>query len=174
MNGIEIRPTSPTDLDALADVLVQVHAADGYPVEGVSNPRAWVQIPDTLGQWTALLRGRVVGHVALMEPTPDEVAAEMMTTYAKDDPRDVAVLARLFVSPDSRGAGIANALMEEAEACARHLQRHLVLEVLLKDKSAIALYVRRGWTRLGQVPHTYGENEAAAASAMGKTLISMS
>ena len=38
-----VRPREPRDLAQLAEALVRVHAADGYPVEGVADPRAWLE-----------------------------------------------------------------------------------------------------------------------------------
>ena len=146
-----------TDLDVLADVLVLVHACDGYPVEGVDDARAWVELPEALGQWTALLRNRPVGHVALLRPALEDGAPALLA--AEGGPVDrVAVLARLFVSPNARGKGIANALMAAAESNAHQMQLGLVLDVLTKDRRALQLYEARGWRRLGRIVHQFGEN----------------
>ena len=46
-------------------MLVRVHARDGYPVEGVDDPEAWIVPPAELAAWTAVDGPEVIGHVAL-------------------------------------------------------------------------------------------------------------
>lgn len=159
MSEVEIRPTIPADLDALADALIQVHALDGYPVEGVDDPRAWVELPDSLGQWTALLGGAPVGHVALLEWSTDEHVAQMVGATAGTPHERVAVLARLFVSPDARGKGVASLLVDAAESRAAADGLHLALEVLEKDVAAVELYERRGWRKVKVVDHENGQGD---------------
>lgn len=165
MSHVEIRQTIPTDLDALADVLVQVHASDGYPVEGVGDAQAWVTLPERLGQWTALLDGDPAGHVALLRPALEDGAPAILVEQGVPADR-VAVLARLFVSPNARGKGVANALMAAAEGHACRMQLGLVLDVLNKDRGALQLYEARGWRRLGRIVHRFGENSREGGLAL--------
>lgn len=166
MRGIEIRPTIPTDLDALADVLVQVHELDGYPVEGVDEPRAWVELPEALGQWTALLDGQPVGHAALLRPAASDSAPGLLARQEHVPPTQIAVLGRLFVAPGARGRAIAHELMEAAEVKAGEAGLSLVLDVMLKDETAIGLYKRRGWRILGQFEHVHAANRRVSALGM--------
>lgn len=69
-----------------------------------------------------------------------------------DRPQDqLAVVARLFVSPRARGTGAGRLLMDAAtaEAAARGLWP--VLDVDTELAAAIALYESRGWTRAGTI-----------------------
>ena len=153
MNSIEIRPTAPADLADLAIALVQVHRTDGYPVEGVENPSSWVELPDAIGQWTALLKGKPVGHVALLRPSTGDGAPQLMVEKSGVPVSRVAVLARLFVAPHARGRGLAWRLVATVEVVAREAGLSVVLDVMSKDVAAIKLYERRGWVELGRLGH---------------------
>lgn len=168
MSDVEIRPTLPGDLDALADVLLQVHAIDGYPVEGVDDARAWVELPQALGQWTALVSGEPVGHAALVQPSIDDGAPTMLYQQRDIDMDQIAVLVRLFVAPKARGRALARALLDAAETKARADGLTLALDVMTKDNAAIRLYESRGWRRLGTFHHTVanGLQEPALAYAL--------
>lgn len=166
MSSAEIRPTTPADVDALADVLVQVHAKDGYPVEGIAEPQSWLTLTDPLGQWTASLNGQPVGHVAMTRPGHGDAAASMLEELEGASSATIAVLVRLFVAPAARGASIAEQLMETVETRARTTGLRLTLDVMEKDRQAIALYKRRGWAVLGAFEHRYGAGLRTSALAM--------
>lgn len=153
MSDVEVRATTPGDLIVLADVLVEVYQADGYPVEGVDNPRAWLQLSDPVGQWTALIDGQPVGHVALLRPGPEDQAPRLLVDYGVPL-SEMAVLGRLFVDPDARGKSVARKLLATAENAAIDGSLVPVLEVLDKDAAAILIYESRGWRRLSEVQHT--------------------
>lgn len=165
MSEVKIRPTIPADLDALADVLVRVHATDGYPVEGVDDPRSWVDLPEAVGQWTALLEGRPVGHAALMRPAREDRAAELLVERDRTAPAGIAVLARLFVAPKVRGSGVAQRLVEVVHGAASSNGQRLVLEVMGKDAAAIRLYKRNGWQSLGVFHHQTPAGDVHEAEA---------
>ncbi|MGL4178580.1 MAG: GNAT family N-acetyltransferase [Dermatophilaceae bacterium] len=160
-----IRPRTDADLPALARVLVEVHATDGYPVEGVADPLAWLTLPGAIGAWVAELDGQPVGHVALTEPGPGDEAPRL---YAeRHGPEPTAVLGRLFISPASRGQGLAEQLARTAMSAAHDAGRVAVLDVMQKDHAAIRLYKRLGYLRLGLFAHRYGqESDAEAAISM--------
>ncbi len=162
MNDMEIHPTAPSDLNALAQVLVDVHATDGYPVEGVGDPRSWLVLPDALGQWTALLEGRPVGHIALLPPAPSDGAPDLLVQRDGVSRESIAVVARLFVSPRARGRAIGRSLLETAEDRARESRSHLVLDVMAKDEAAINLYKSQGWSILGPIVHVHGRAQEPA------------
>lgn len=50
---LTIRSRRDEDLPDLAAALVRVHALDGYPVEGVADPEAWLRHPNELQSWIA-------------------------------------------------------------------------------------------------------------------------
>ena len=79
---VSVRRRQPADLPEAAAALVEVHRSDGYPVEGVDDPTAWLLSPHQIAAWVAELDGRIVGHVALTEPQPDDAAATVWTAHA--------------------------------------------------------------------------------------------
>lgn len=153
-----IRPRRTDDLDALADVLVRVHAVDGYPVEGVEHPRAWLTPPRQLAAWTALVSDTPVGHIALVKANRDDDAAAMwLRSEAEGELESVAIPVRLFVDPEHRRLGAANQLMAAVFEYAHAHGLVLVLDVMLKDQAAIALYERLGCRRLGTIDHHHSD-----------------
>ncbi|MCG7320814.1 GNAT family N-acetyltransferase [Arsenicicoccus bolidensis] len=160
-----IRPRRDADLDALAPTLVAVYERDGYPVEGVADPRAWLTLARPLGAWVAELDGQIVGHVALTEPSPGDDAARLWIDQHRGTPDDVAVLGRLFVSPDARGHHLGARLTETATDEAARIGRRAVLDVMLKDAAAIRTYEALGWRPLGDFNHHHSNDAAEPARA---------
>ena len=158
MSEVQIRPTIPADLDALAEILVEVHAHDGYPVEGVDFPRDWVELSDAIGQWTALLDGEPVGHVALMPPSAGDAAPALLLQRQEAASARIAVLARLFVDPRARRRKAAKRLLDVVENKALEDGLIPVLDVMKKDRAAIRLYESRGWEVLGTIDHPVPES----------------
>jgi hypothetical protein len=72
---LAIRPRRNEDLPDLAAALVRVHALDGYPVEGVADPEAWLRHNHELQSWTAVEDGKPIGQVTLTHAVPDGDAA---------------------------------------------------------------------------------------------------
>src|SRR5690242_17948752 len=93
---ITIRSRVAADLDGAAAALVEVHRTDGYPVEGVSDPQAWLTDTHQLAAWVAELAGRTVGHVALSDPQPGDAAAILWNDDPDNTDEPPAVLGRLF------------------------------------------------------------------------------
>jgi GNAT superfamily N-acetyltransferase len=153
-----IRPRRPDDLDALAHVLVRVHAVDGYPVEGVEHPRAWLTPPRQLAAWTALVSDTPVGHIALVKANPaDDAAAMWLRSEAAGELDSVAIPVRLFVDPGHRGLGAAKQLIAAVLEYAHAHTLVLVGDVMLKDRAAIHLYETLGWRRLGTIDHRHSD-----------------
>ena len=67
----------------------------------------------------------------------------------------LAVVARLLVSPRARGQGAGGLLLTEATKAARARGLHPVLDVDTDLAAAIALYESQGWARAGQVTATW-------------------
>jgi GNAT superfamily N-acetyltransferase len=61
-------------------------------------------------------------------------------------------VARLFVTPPTRRCGVAQALLDTAEAAAAACGLRLALEVEDGGKAAISLYERSGWRHVGTAP----------------------
>ncbi|MEU1380540.1 GNAT family N-acetyltransferase [Streptomyces albidoflavus] len=162
MSAATVRPRESRDLAEAATVLTAVHESDGYPVEGVKDPEAWLSPEGLLAAWVAELDGHVVGHVAINSPQPGEEVARLWREESGDDDSHIGVLARLFVARQARKASVGKLLIEAATAYARDSHRRLVLEVLTKDAAAIRLYERLGWQRIGEAVHTFGGKQVDA------------
>ncbi|MFJ3253879.1 GNAT family N-acetyltransferase [Streptomyces sp. NPDC086771] len=157
-----VRPRESGDLAGAATVLTAVHESDGYPVEGVKDPEAWLSPEGLLAAWVAELDGNVVGHVAINSPQPGDEVARLWREKSGDDDSCIGILARLFVACEARKASAGKHLMEAATAYARERHLRLVLEVLTKDAAAIRLYERLGWQRIGETVHTFDGQRADA------------
>lgn len=155
--AITIRPREPRDVEPLGHVLVRVHARDGYPVEGVADPRAWVEPPNELAGWTAEVDGEQVGHISLTAATEDDDAARLWHEKTGGSLADLAIPVRLFVDPPHRAQGIANRLMLAAYEHARAHDKVVAFDVMLKDQDAIRLYESLGCTMLGQITHHHSD-----------------
>jgi GNAT superfamily N-acetyltransferase len=145
-----IRPRHYADLAPCAGLVREVHATDRYPRFLPADIGSFLAVPDPYGCWVADLAGDVVGHVALVPrglPATIALAASALGITAGQ----LAVVARLFVSPRARGQRAGRLLLDAAaeEAAARGL--HPVLDVDTELTAAIALYESVGWTRAGQI-----------------------
>ncbi|MFJ1595594.1 GNAT family N-acetyltransferase [Streptomyces sp. NPDC088261] len=162
MESVVVRPFEDSDLPGAASALVDVHETDGYPVEGIEDPEAWIRSDDTLAAWVAESDGKIVGHVAVMRAL-HEAAVELWTKQSGDDESHIGVLARLFVVRTARKHATGQQLTEAATAYARARGLRLVLDVMTKDASAIRLYERLGWRKIGETVHHYGDSESIPA-----------
>lgn len=161
-SSVVIRPYEDTDLPSAATALTQVHATDGYPVEGVAHPQAWLRSDDVLASWVAEADGRIVGHVAVMRPRGED-AVTLWAGQSGDDEQHIAVLARLFVVRDARKQALGERLVRTAVRHALDHNRRLVLDVMAKDTAAIRLYEHLGWSRTGRATHHYGSGQQIQA-----------
>jgi len=164
MNDVIIRRRRQADLAALADVLVRVHARDGYPVEGVDNPEAWIAPPAELAAWTAVYEDEPIGHVALAQARDTDDSAVLWQRTTGGDVSQLAILARLFVDPGHRNLGAGAVLMEAAHGFAAERQLAVALDVMLKDHGAIRLYERLGYQDLGTIVHEHSGNKTEEAA----------
>lgn len=76
---------------------------------------------------------------------------------------EVAVLARLFVTPEVRRMVLGRRLTEAAMEYADDHGLRLVLDVMTKDTAAMRLYEVLGRERIGVSKHTYGEGQQTDA-----------
>ncbi|MFE9493050.1 GNAT family N-acetyltransferase [Streptomyces collinus] len=157
-----VRPFQDADLVGAAKALVEVHETDGYPVEGVADPQAWIKSDDVLAAWVAEARGAIVGHVAIMHPSGED-AVSLWVEQSGDDEAHVALLARLFVTQAARGNDTGELLMQAAMSHARDNDLRLVLDVMVKDTAAIRLYERLGWRKIGEATHHFGAGQSIPA-----------
>lgn len=164
MSEVVIRPRRQSDLAALGEVLVRVHARDGYPVEGVDDPESWIAPPAELAAWTAVYEQEAIGHVALASARDTDDSAVLWQRATGGEINRLAILARLFVDPDCRGLGAGALLMEAAHRFASEHRLAIALDVMLKDRDAIRLYERAGYERLGTIVHEHSEGMAESAA----------
>ncbi|MGV9885350.1 GNAT family N-acetyltransferase [Streptomyces sp. NPDC003006] len=157
-----IRERSTGDLPDAASALVAVHATDGYPVEGVDQPEAWLTSPGSIRSWVAELDDRIVGHIAISTPQGED-SVRLYVDQTGEPKERVAVLARLFVHPEARGRSAGERLVREAREYAQREGLHLVGDVMAKDKAAIRLYERLGCRIIGTTTHTYGNGQQTPA-----------
>ncbi|MFD9608055.1 GNAT family N-acetyltransferase [Streptomyces sp. NPDC059083] len=158
MGSAVVRPYRDADLEGAAAALVAVHATDGYPVEGVADPEAWIRSADVRAAWVGDLEGKIIGHVSVMRPRGEDAVA-LWVEQSGDDEQHVAVLARLFVLQEARQHALGAQLMQAAMSWAQEQGIRLVLDVMAKDAAAIRLYQRLGWTKIGEATHLYGEGQ---------------
>jgi GNAT superfamily N-acetyltransferase len=155
-----IRSRSSSDLDACVAVLAKVYNKDKYPVQGVSEARSFLSGDCIQQAWVYENNGRVVGHVAASNKSPEsDVSVALWMQMHLDESTAVAVLERLFVDPDSRGIGIAGKLIEAAVTWSQARNRRLVLFALEKDKVAARLYERLGWSHFGTTVYHYQDGQ---------------
>lgn len=162
MKSVIIRPFENADLADTASALIQVHTTDGYPVEGVDHPEAWLRSADVIAAWVGELDGSIVGHVAIMRPH-EEDAASLWMQQSGDGADQVGVLARLFVIKEARKHAVGERLMQAAMSYGSEHGLRLVLDVMTKDAAAIRLYERLGWREIGRAPHHYGNGQSIDA-----------
>ena len=161
----QIRPRTAEDLPRLGELLVRVHELDGYPVEGVADPIAWLKSDNELAALTAEKDGQVVGHVMLSSPGETDTSAAEWSRREGQPIETIAVLGRLFLAPEARGEALGARLTTSATEIARELGRRAVLDVMAKDKAAIRTYEKLGWRRIAEVEHTFGDGQTTPAYA---------
>jgi GNAT superfamily N-acetyltransferase len=141
------------DLAALADT---VRAVDRWPPHRIGPTKDFIGGTGALDAFVAEDDHAVIGHVAVHEraaPSVMALAADAIGVQASG----LAVVARLFVDPSHRGRRIGSRLLEASAEAAMAAGRHPVLDVWTELDSAIALYERAGWARLGEVTFTFSE-----------------
>lgn len=162
MESVIVRPFESDDLASAAAALIEVHATDGYPVEGVAHPEEWLRSADVIAAWVAELDGAIVGHVAIMRPHGEDAVIEWMQ-QSGDSEGQIGVLARLFVVKAARKHAVGERLMQAAMSYGSERGLRLVLDVMTKDAAAMRLYERLGWHEIGRAPHHYGSGQSIDA-----------
>ena len=157
-----VRVRQSEDLEASTEALIKVHSTDGYPVEGVDDPQAWLMPTGLLRAWVGELGGKVVGHVLITTPQDGDAAAKAWADEGNPVER-IAVLGRLFVLPAARRHSLGKQLVRATSAYADEQGLRLVLDVMEKDTAAIRLYERLGWRRIGTTSHDAGRGEDVPA-----------
>lgn len=151
---MSIRRREPDDLAGLAAIAQRVRATDSYPPYLPDDDLlGFLDSPDALGSWVALVGPLVVGQAALHASSSSEVMS-LAAQRLGIEPERLGVVARLLVDPSARRAGVASSLLEHARVEAVDRGLVPILDVVERFAPAISLYEREGWTRLGTVTVT--------------------
>jgi GNAT superfamily N-acetyltransferase len=143
-----IRLRADPDVEPLVALLFTVYVSNGYPANWPKDPVRWLAGHRTIGAWVREERGELVGHVSLTLPDASRAWPEWQ--QATDVHRDrLAVMRRLFVSPDWRGRGVTSSLVDVAERAAATRGLQPVLDVADHNTAAIAFWRNRGWREVG-------------------------
>jgi GNAT superfamily N-acetyltransferase len=157
MTSIDIRPftaaDSADDLTRLLHTAYASLAAQGWNFTAVDQSVAVTRqrLADAQA-FVALDAGRLVGTVAVRGPKPAGEA------YIADPPPPLyttagtAILSQLGVHPDWRGQGLAERLIDVAEAWALTQGHHQIALDTAEPAAALrARYARRGYAEVGSV-----------------------
>lgn len=162
-----IRPRTADDLNSSAQVLKRVYEKDGYPVQGVDQAIEFLSGPQTLQAWVAISNSddkNIIGHIAMSSSSSSEdISVQLWKQQHDDQVDDIAVLERLFVDPEARGMGVAEALMRAVTAEGQRRRLRVVLFALEKDQGAMRLYEKVGWRTYGTQQYRYGDGKAMDA-----------
>jgi GNAT superfamily N-acetyltransferase len=142
-----VRSRTADDLAACVSLVLEVNRTDGYPGHLPADVEQFVAPPYERLAWVAERDGQVVGHVALHEAAGDPTFDAAHRATGLDADR-LAVLARLFVSPAVRHAGVGSRLVGAATGHARGEGRRVVLDVVRSFSGPVAFYEALGWVRL--------------------------
>ncbi|MGQ0743209.1 MAG: GNAT family N-acetyltransferase [Acidimicrobiales bacterium] len=147
---MELRVRRGSDLDACEQLAHVVHTADGYPPRCADDLRGFVSAGDGLGAWVVESEKGIIGHVALLPRSSSAVMA-VGAAATRRPPERLCVVARLFVAPTERKAGIGRSLLAVAADAGHARGLWPILDVASHFDNAIRLYERAGWTYAGQV-----------------------
>jgi [ribosomal protein S18]-alanine N-acetyltransferase len=115
-----------------------------------------------------IARGSTLAAAAL-DPTSGQLRGFVLARLAADE----AEILTIAVDPTVRGKGVGRALLaENLRQAARAGARTMFLEVDQDNKSALALYTRLGFVKVGERTGYYRRKDGARATAvvMRKTL----
>ncbi len=143
------------DLDKCVELAQVVHQVDGYPYYLPGDLREFLAARGATAAWVAESDREVVGHVALHSWS--SAAVMSLASHVSGQPAErLGFVARLLVAPASRRQGIGRSLLLTAtdHAVARGLWP--VLDVAVHHDTAIALYEKCGWVRVGEVFVRFG------------------
>jgi threonine aldolase/ribosomal protein S18 acetylase RimI-like enzyme len=148
--SVQVRERTEADLEGCERLTRVVHGRDGYPRFLPADLRGFIATPDAIGAWVAEQDGEIIGHVAL-RPTSSPPVMDLASRALGRSPDSLGVVARLVVSPRHRRRGLGRSLLELASNDARARGLWPVLDVVVSDEGAIALYESCGWSRAGKV-----------------------
>ena len=148
---MRVRPRAEADVPRLLEIVGRTHETDRYPVLLPDVARDFVVSRHEVAAWVAET-DEVVGQVALLDLSGDDDLRSRTDEWGLTE--QVVILGRLFVDPAARGTGAGAALLEAATNGARERGKRPILDVMKEYESAVALYEKRGWERIGEATRT--------------------
>jgi ribosomal protein S18 acetylase RimI-like enzyme len=154
-HSVDVQPAAPADIAELADVAARTFPLACPPGATADNIAAFIadhlsaqrfgdylDDPDRI-VLTARQADRIVGYAMLIRGVPDDVAGSVPL-------RPAVELSKIYVLPDSHGAGVAAALMTAAIDHARASGGACVwLGVNQENVRAQRFYAKHGFTVTG-------------------------
>jgi GNAT superfamily N-acetyltransferase len=150
LSVVLIRRRRQSDVDPLLEMALLVKELDGYPPRGPLDEASFIAPPQELAAWVAEIGSTVVGHVAL-HGTGANDAVRLAARHTGKSPEDLAMVARVLVSPTARRIGVGHALLDTAVDGAHERGEQPILDVATHLRGAISLYESCGWDRAGEV-----------------------
>jgi ribosomal protein S18 acetylase RimI-like enzyme len=157
VDGLEITAADPADLAELADVAARTFPLACPPAVTPDNVAAFIdenlseaRFGDYLADagrvlLTARVDGRMVGYVMLVRGVPDDDDVQRAVTL-----RPSVEVSKMYVLPDSHGAGASSALMTAALSHASGLGAASVwLGVNQQNRRAQRFYAKHGFSVKG-------------------------
>ncbi len=146
---IEIRRRLDEDLPGLVEVLAAQQPTSSYPMRWpLPFPiEQFVVRQDELAAWTALVDGRPVGHVAVLEASDELFGPHWERGHGLPADR-LGVMSTLFVDPTVRGAGLGRRLHDRSVGWLREHGRGPCLDVVPLHAGALRLYESVGWVEV--------------------------
>jgi cystathionine gamma-synthase len=173
---VQIRPYREGDLSAVAAALLDVRNDRGtylppYVEASLTGVSEWLQRYPALRRWVAVDGGVVVGHVQVVASADtDPDLPRFLDDHTDVRPDDCLEVARLFVAPSSRRAGVGRALLDAATDFIVASGYRPALCVLTTQSEAAALYRESGWVERGSFVGVSGvENLVFTAAGSGPT-----
>ena len=143
MRDFEIRRAMPSEINTAYAIVEEYYEAMSVVARDTREAFAQLYFADGTGIWLALLEGKIIGCIALR---------------ARPQFTDSGEVKRLYVQPEYRGQGIAVALHDALETCARNFgYRWLYLDTADNMTSAIRFYEAQGYVCCAR----YNENPQA-------------
>lgn len=147
---VQVRARRQSDVDPLLEMAQLVKRLDGYPPRGPVDLERFMVPPEQLAAWVAEIDTTVVGHVAL-HATGANDTVNLAARHTGRRAEELAVVARVLVSPTARRIGVGHALLDTAVNGAHERGQVPILEVAVHFDAAIGLYESCGWDRIGEV-----------------------
>jgi len=155
MNFVIRRRRDPDNSQCLA-LAELVRRRDGYPPLGPIDIRHFLAPPYELAGWVAESNSKILGHAAL-HSTGFPVTIEKAVQCTGLPASSLGVVARMFVAPESRRAGIAKALLDTVVSEAHQRGLRPILDTATHFDAAIKLYESAGFECAGEVTFVWAD-----------------